>query len=103
MPDLMDVYTDGARLTASPAGITLTLTRSIPADEGVPEAHESVVRLRMSHEFGGRLASLIETAVAIPVPPDSVRMERLSAEGTVIESESSAEKEPASSSKPDAQ
>jgi len=50
MADYPDIYADGFSLTASPFGITLTLTRTEPTLEPGPhqEAGEIVGRVRMS-------------------------------------------------------
>jgi hypothetical protein len=74
--DIPDIYADGARLLVNPAGFTLTMTRSVPAEgeEQQPVAVVNVARLRFSHALAARLGELLSSAAVAEVPSDAMKV-----------------------------
>lgn len=66
MPDFPDVYADGAVISASAYGITVTLTVSEPTGKPGMEASPSrtVARIRMSSPLAAFVAETLRQAIA---------------------------------------
>ena len=77
--DIPDIYADGARLLVNPAGFTLSMTLSVPAEgeQQQPVAVVNVVRLRFSHELASRLGRLLVDAAQVEVPPGAITVEEI--------------------------
>jgi hypothetical protein len=66
MPDYPDIYADSAQLTSGQYGFSLTLLLTDPSDTPGPEQPPShiVGRVRMSPQLAGRIAAIIQQALA---------------------------------------